>query len=81
MRTIHTALTSSESSVVEQSLNTANGRQGKVLVPEVCLSNPLDVGGGDGVYVSLDLLWRVSLADRDHLSTNLGKVSNRSEIK
>lgn len=42
-----------------------------VFVPEVLLSDPLDVLGGDGVDVSLNLLGRVSLAGGDHLSADL----------
>ena len=66
-----TELTGTETSIVEKTVSSTESRDGNVLVPEVLLGHTLNLGGGDGVDVSLDFSGGVSLAGGDHLSANL----------
>lgn len=76
-----TELTGTETSIVEKTVSSTESRDGNVLVPEVLLGHTLNLGGGDGVDVSLDFSGGVSLAGGDHLSANLLCIIGVSGVK
>jgi hypothetical protein len=58
--------------------NRGNRNPTHVLVPQVLLRNPLDLIGGNGVNITLNLLRGESLPGGDHLSADLTETSATS---
>lgn len=81
----HHAHVVSDSLVVQETLNRAQGRNGDILVPQVLLGKCLDVLLGDGVDAALNLLGRLAAAGRNNLAANVlgngrGRVKSKQKL-